>query len=205
MSRSVVSSDLHLSHRNICKYRTMFSTAKEHDDYVIKRHKETIKKNDTWFCFGDVAFDKEGLMRLKEIRCRRKVLILGNHEFDGDITMYDLLDVFDAVYSLKKHKAFGVKMWFSHCPIHPCEFRSKEFNIHGHQHDKTVEGDLRYINVCVEHTDYGVVTLEQVIQDRIKLIEEIERNKPIQILKQKTKDFEEKLKKSIKSLMEKFQ
>lgn len=205
MSRTVVSSDLHLGHRNICKYRTQFATVEEHDDYIIARHKETIKKNDTYFCFGDVAFTKAGLMRIKEIHCRRKVLILGNHELDNDITMEDLLEVFDAVYSLKKHKAYGAKMWFSHCPIHPCEFRSKEFNVHGHQHDKTVEDDLRYINVCVEHTDFGAVPLEKVIADRTELLKEIESNRAINLLKLKLEKVKVAIQKVIDVITEKCQ
>jgi len=171
MSRIVTSSDLHLEHNNICNYRQQFKTPEEHDDYIIKRHKETIKKNDTWYCFGDVAFTRKGLMRLKEIICRRKVLILGNHELEGtDLTMKDLLEVFDQVYSLKKHKSFGVKYWFSHCPIHPSEMRFMDLNIHGHTHDKVLD-DPRYINVCVEHTDFGVVPLEDIAKKYLKDVE----------------------------------
>ena len=163
MSRPVVSSDLHLGHKNITKYRTMFKTSEEHDDAVIAAHKETLRKNDTWYCFGDCAFTKAALARIKELKCRRKVLFLGNHCLENEVTMEDLLEVFDKVYSLQPHKCFGVKMWFSHCPIHPDEMRGKDFNVHGHTHDYSID-DYRYVNVCVEHTNWGVVPLQGVIE-----------------------------------------
>lgn len=170
MSRLVLSSDLHLGHKNITNYRTRFNSAEEHHEYVLLRHKETIQKNDTWYCLGDVAFTLPWLMRLKEIHCKRKVLILGNHELEKELTMGDLLKVFDAVYSLKAHKAYGAKMWFSHCPIHPAEMRSKDLNIHGHTHDYHMD-DPRFVNLCVEHTDFGVVSLEEVIKRKQTLID----------------------------------
>lgn len=173
MSRPVTSSDLHLGHKGIIKYRPKFQTVEEHDDYIIAQHQKTIKPNDTWFCLGDAAFTKEALQRIKEIKCRRKVLVLGNHDIERNFKMEDLLEVFDSVYSLKKHEAFGSKFWFSHCPMHPEEFRSRTFNIHGHTHFKEMK-DRRYINVCLEHTDYGVVSIEKLLKERI---EEIESNK----------------------------
>lgn len=161
MSRPVVSSDLHLGHRNITKYRSQFGSNQEHDDYVIAQHKATLKPNDTWFCFGDVAFSLAGLSRIRELNCKRKVLLLGNHELDNDIKLLDLLSVFDDIYSLKKHKAFGKVMLFSHAPIHPDELRGAT-NVHGHGHEHVID-DPRYINVCIEHTNYGVLPLEEIL------------------------------------------
>lgn len=163
MSRPVVSSDLHLGHKNIAKYRTMFKTADEHHWHVFNAHKATIKKNDTWYCLGDCVFTKEWLERLKEIKCRRKVLFLGNHCLENEVTMEDLLEVFDAVHSLQPHKCFGHKMWFTHCPIHPDEIRGKDVVIHGHTHDYIVD-DYRFVNVCVEHTGWGVIPVEEALE-----------------------------------------
>lgn len=175
MSRNVVSADLHLGHKGICKYRTQFKTPEEHDAYVLSQHYATIKPNDTWYCFGDVAFTLEALMKIRAIPCKRKVLLMGNHDLErGDVTMLDLLGVFDEVLCLKAHKAFGVNMWFSHCPIHPAEMRGKQLNIHGHLHDKLID-DPHYVNVCVEHTGYGVVPLEDVVNERMKLIAKLEK------------------------------
>ena len=166
MTRLVLSSDLHLGHKNICKYRSGFEDAEDHHEFVLTRHKLTINKNDTWVCLGDAAFTEEWLYRLNEIKCRRKVLLLGNHDVEK-LHVRDFMEVFDDIQSLQARKSFGVKYWLSHAPVHPDEMRGKKFNIHGHTHDHIIQ-DPRYVNVCVEHTNYGVVSVEEVLQKATK-------------------------------------
>lgn len=163
MSRPVVSSDLHLGHVNALKWRIGgFKTIEEHDDTIINAHVKTIKKNDLWICLGDVAWTKEALLRLKDIKCDKKILILGNHCTEGRLSIEDYLEVFDEVHAYQVRTFQKTKYILSHMPIGPAEHRDAVINIHGHKHMGLAK-DPRKINVCVEHTDWGAVTIESLI------------------------------------------
>lgn len=150
-------SDLHLGHNNICKYRTGFNSAEEHHEILFENLTKELRKRDTIWFLGDVAFDKVWLERIRGIYCLRKILIAGNHDLERGIVMRDLVDTYSDVKSLVSYKNF----WFSHCPIHPQEIRGRLGNIHGHLHNFTVE-DPRYVNVCVEHTDFKPIDFELI-------------------------------------------
>jgi calcineurin-like phosphoesterase family protein len=161
----MLSSDLHLGHKNICKYRTQFSSAEEHHEIMFDNLATTIKKRDTLWLLGDIAFTREWLERMKEIHCMRKVLIAGNHCLERGIRMRNLVEVYDDIFSMVSHR----NNWFSHAPIHQQEIRNRKFCIHGHLHQELVldldgKPDKRYINVCVDHTDFKPITYEEVIE-----------------------------------------
>jgi calcineurin-like phosphoesterase family protein len=180
MSALKFTSDLHLGHKNICKYRTDFSSSDNHDSFIFENLVRDIKKRDTLYFLGDVAFTKEWLAEIKSIKCQHKKLICGNHDRDHH-TMRELCDAFDSVDVLLSKR----NIWMTHCPIHPQELRGRDFNIHGHLHNKLVEKeeayeveygifegnleyrdipDPRYLNVCVEHTDWKPITFEDLMR-----------------------------------------
>lgn len=165
MSFMYLTSDLHLGHRSVHKYRTQFSSAEEHHEAVFDNTASAVNKRDTLWLLGDVAFDRYWLERIKGIRCH-KVLVCGNHDRDRNITMKDLCEVYDKIYALQSHR----NMWFTHCPIHPQEIRGREAVIHGHLHDKLIPDD-RYINVCLEHTDFRPVKFCDILELRDKQIQ----------------------------------
>lgn len=167
MSRTYFSSDWHLGHKNILRWRTQFKDISEHDRCIIENHKKVITKRDRLIVLGDVAFTKEALSSVDEIQCEKKILVLGNHctEGRGDITIEDLLLVFDEVHSMKKGSYQKVGFWMTHCPMHPSELRGKPFNIHGHTHSAVID-DPRYINVCLEQTNYGPIWVEDLLKQR---------------------------------------
>jgi calcineurin-like phosphoesterase family protein len=169
----MITSDLHLGHKNICKFRTQFTgTAEEHHETLFENLVTNIKKSDTIYFLGDIAFTKYWLDKIKSIRCRHKLLIAGNHDLERGIKMKDLVGVYDDVKALYSKRDY----WFSHCPIHPQEMRGKLGNIHGHLHGTRVYKyisfsdnkintrlDREYINACVEHTDYKPISFEDLI------------------------------------------
>ena len=160
-------SDLHLGHSNICKYRTNFSSAEEHHNTIFENLATNLHKRDTLYLLGDVAFDKYWLSKIKGLNCRHKLLIAGNHDLERGIHMKDLVDTYDDVKALYSKR----NVWFSHCPIHPQELRGRTCNITGHLHNQLVldeEGlpDKRYINVCVEHTDYKPISFSDIMERR---------------------------------------
>lgn len=185
MSGRFLLSDTHIGHKNIAKFRTMRKLEqpklKWNPEGIDKNRPENnlvpmvsedhwerafegiekLNKRDTLFMLGDMVIDKNYLPRMREVGCR-KVLIVGNHDcYEGrGITMQDLVDTYDQVIALHKYKGF----WMSHAPIHPMELRGKR-NLHGHTHpylmlNEDGTQDTRFINCCVEYTSYTPITFE---------------------------------------------
>lgn len=158
MSTVYFTSDLHLGHTNIHKFRPAFRDEQEHYEYMKEAWHQRINKHDKVFILGDCAFTLERLNDLSKWK-GNKVLVMGNHCYPAKgITLLDLNRVFNGkVYSLYKHKGY----WLSHAPIHPEELRGK-FNIHGHTHYHIIQ-DKGYINVCPENTLLGQpVSIDEV-------------------------------------------
>ena len=176
MSRLMLTSDLHLGHKGITKYRTQFSSSEEHDEVIFDNLLSSINKRDTLYLRGDICFTKEWLHRFRTEVPQYTKLILGNHDLERGITIQDVANSYNSVGSLLSKR----NIWFSHCPIHPKELRGRTHNIHGHLHNKVVERpvieygncvgtekDPRYINVCVEHTDWKPVAFKKLIEQHL--------------------------------------
>jgi calcineurin-like phosphoesterase family protein len=155
MSNVWFTSDLHLGHRNIHKYRTQFESEEHHREVIKENYHKVVTKRDKVFFLGDVAFTQECLADVGTWVGERKVLIVGNHCVDN-IPMSEIVKHFDEVYSLLKYKEY----WLSHAPIHPNELRGK-YNLHGHVHYASLD-DPRYLNCCLENTDYAPIDLNEV-------------------------------------------
>lgn len=148
MSKVWISSDWHLGHKNIHKFRCkergfpfQFNNEEEHSQWLTDWVRSNVKKRDTLYLLGDIAFNEDAI-KLVGTLPGRKVLIKGNH----DAIKSDLYPkVFDQVHGLLRYK----HSWLSHAPIHPVELRGK-VNFNGHVHDKTLPDTENYQNVCVE-------------------------------------------------------
>lgn len=158
-------SDLHLGHKNIAHYRNLFESEEHHRNVVKENYHKVVTKRDKVFFLGDIAFTQETLEDVGTWVAEKKVLIMGNHCTDH-VSTKEIVKHFDEVYSLKKYKEF----WLSHAPLHPQELRGK-FNVHGHMHFDTVD-DPRYLNVCLEHTDYTPINLNEV-RKRLGIVDKI--------------------------------
>ena len=155
-------SDLHLGHKAIPKYRTCFKDMKEHDDYIIDKIL-SLGKRDLLYIIGDFLFDGEHydeyIDRLSKKKCRIK-LVMGNHDSKKLYTE----DIFEMQLPLFSYK----NNWISHCPIHPQELRCRTLNIHGHLHLSHVEDtiaktrDTRYFNVNLDVNEYEFVNFELI-------------------------------------------
>ncbi|AUR93088.1 calcineurin-like phosphoesterase [Vibrio phage 1.182.O._10N.286.46.E1] len=165
MTRLMITSDLHLGHENIIKFRTGFDSAEHHHETLFENLASSIQKRDSLILLGDIAFSKYWLDKIKSIKCEKKLLICGNHDTEKGVKMRDLVRVYDDVMALHSRR----NCWFSHCPIHPSQMRGKVCNIHGHLHDKKIKTDTmyddpRYINACVEHTNFKPISFSDLIK-----------------------------------------
>jgi len=158
-------SDIHAGHNNIHKYRTQFESEEHHFDVVKENYHKVVGKRDKVFFLGDIAFTQERLEDIGKWAGYCKVLIAGNHCTDS-VPIKEVVKNYDEVYSLKKYKEF----WLSHFPLHPDELRGK-YNVHGHGHFHKID-DQRYLNVCLEWTDYFPIDLNEV-RKRLNIVEKI--------------------------------
>lgn len=158
----LLTSDLHILHKNIHKYRTIFSTAQEHHEFMIDKilslNKRTILiiLGDFLFDYPDLEYYHKVVDILSKASCRIKVVV-GNHDSKR---LYN--SPFEIQLPLYTYKEF----WLSHAPIHPQELRGRKGNIHGHLHLEVLD-DLRYFNVNIDVNNYEFVTLEE-IKERFK-------------------------------------
>ena len=161
MSKAYFTSDWHLGHRNIIKYRPEFSSIQEHDQTLIANFNTLVTKRDIVYFLGDIAFTEEAIEQLKELNHCRKILVMGNHDYKH---ASKFLGVFDDLVGLKAYRSF----WLSHCPIHPQEMRERVGNIHGHLHRSILnDPDGKYFDVSPEKHNYMPVDLT-TIQEHFK-------------------------------------
>lgn len=149
-------SDAHLDHKNICNFRQQFGSVEEHNSTIKENYHKVVTKRDVVFMLGDMCFSKEALADIKTWTAEKKILICGNHCLERGITMRDLCDTYDGVYSFHKYKNY----WLSHAPIHPTELRGK-INLHGHTHNINIEDD-RYFNCSMENINFTPISLDQI-------------------------------------------
>lgn len=146
-------SDTHFGHKGIIAYgKRPFSSVEEMDAVMTERWRETVKADDLVYHLGDIAWKPEGL-RLFDSLPGTKRLILGNHD---DVKMcaplvqkIELFRMFDNPDFIISHMAKRM------------EPDRLQINVHGHVHLGDVN-DPRYINICVERTDYRPVHFEDL-------------------------------------------
>lgn len=148
--------DLHFGHNNITRFRP-FESEEAHREHIKDNWKRVVKERDTVWVLGDSVFNEENLKDIAELP-GTKNLVMGNHCGQGFNGLFTKLfpEYFNKVFGITKK--YGA--WLTHCPIHPDELRGK-FNIHGHTHNHLID-DLRYINVCVEQTNYTPISLLEI-------------------------------------------
>lgn len=159
-------SDTHLGHETITRFRTNFVSAEEHHTTVLENIKAVVGKRDTLFILGDIAFKEFWAIELLKIPMEKLVLVLGNHDLPAMIwaTLYNTYGQSKRfeMHGLTSYKGF----WLSHCPIHPDEMRKRKGNIHGHTHFHKIQ-DERYLNVCLEHTEYKPVLFKDLVDEHM--------------------------------------
>ena len=168
-------SDPHFSHLGVCKFMgpdgftklRPWDNPEEMDDELVRRFNERVGVKDKVYFLGDVAINRRGLKVLERLNCKDLVLIRGNHDIfrDDEYRRY-----------FRELRAYHVLngMILSHIPIHVESLGRFGVNIHGHLHANRVMMtakfthaekqiiDPRYHCVCVEHTDFAPILLDDV-------------------------------------------
>lgn len=161
-----VISDTHFTHENVCiKFKRYdgsplrpFASAKEMDEFMVDAWNAKVKPFDRVYHLGDVTMHKKNLHILNRLN-GKKVLVKGNHDI---FELNDYLPYFEDIRGYIVKNGFI----FSHIPLHVSQLERFKCNIHGHLHDKHLMNgnviDTRYKNVCVEHTNYAPMNIDEV-------------------------------------------
>ncbi len=156
-------SDLHLGHEAILRHAQRPFGSAQHMQQGLRDKALSIGITPTdWLvCLGDLSFvgDAEVRAWLRDIP-GRKLLILGNHDVDGRQNKNPLRWGMDVVTDcLELPAGPHQRLWLTHYPIGAAHVPDGVINVHGHIHQRVIDGG-RHLNVCVEHTGYGPVLLQ---------------------------------------------
>jgi len=174
-------SDTHFLHRNILTFADAdgnlirgdrFSSCEEMNEYMIEQWNSSVAPSDTIYHLGDVSIGpKEDFLKIWKRLNGKKHLIAGNHD---DIKFMAKNDIFKTISIWKQLPDLGLVL--SHIPLDPSQLWRYRHgapdnnhagqiflkNVHGHIHQKPSPTDNHFC-VCVEHTDYAPVHVEDVV------------------------------------------
>ena len=153
--RIFITSDTHFGHEKIREYeRNIFSTTEEHDDFIMKKLEDVLKKDDILYHLGDVGFMSEDIeKRFIALPCK-KILILGNHDMLNK--EFYLTHGFDEVYEFPIYIRKRVVLSHRPIPVTP-----GTLNIHGHLHASYIN-DKNHFNANISVMDYKLLTDKKI-------------------------------------------
>ena len=99
----------------------------------------------------------------------KKILVLGNHDFDKnrcEFRDYHIFDITTMAFVINKEidgKTYNIVV--SHYPIHKDALPENTINIHGHIHQH-LPGE-KNINMSVEHTHFAPINMDTQIHELI--------------------------------------
>lgn len=163
-------SDWHFGHNRDFIYKERgFDNIEEHDAAIFRNLKDMIGNDDTLYMLGDVVFANhdEYLEKIKGLFFR-KILIIGNHEYNNKLNRMKKYGVFDDVLYADGFMYNKNQYFLSHIPIvldeHNYERAHKIINIHGHTHSKEKTDGFGHINVALDAWDMKPVSFNQILE-----------------------------------------
>jgi len=186
-------SDLHLGHSPVLKFRPMFTNAEEMDEALIKNWNDTVSDEDTVVIVGDL-FGRKSVPDLEKIRRLngKKILVRGNHEkyWLDKFEKEELDEVFDEICDFYRIDKDGYTLFFCHYPMVSWEYSRKgSLLICGHMHAR--KGGYEYemfrnvpcaLNAGIDLNGMRPVTLSQLLQNNDKHYGRRRFNKELEIL-----------------------
>lgn len=172
-----LTSDLHLFHENLLRGRKIgirpFDTLNEMHDAIITGWNSVVKPSDKVYMLGDLTLERgenfEPTARVVAELQGQKRMLLGNHDHFLASTYHAM--GFEKILATRVLDRYVL----SHIPIHPSQFARYKGSVHGHLHEAVVTEDYidrygaerrvpdnRYINVCVEQTNFIPVNLDAI-------------------------------------------
>jgi calcineurin-like phosphoesterase family protein len=152
-----VSSDLHLGHdREFIWGARYFRNVHEMNAAIIYNINDVVEEDDTLYLLGDLVMGdiEDGRYWLSKINCKNVKFIIGNHDTDNRVRMYEELGFENLGYAAIVREG-GWRFYLSHYPTMVGDGSGKKakyhlWNLCGHCHTKSP----------VEHINWGCVHVE---------------------------------------------
>jgi len=156
-------SDLHFFHKNIIEFSNRpFTTTAEMNEHLVANFNEYVGPNDVSIWVGDIGFKGTGFINELLDKCNGyKILVVGNHDFDGKHLRKLKFDETHLIYKIDLPEGGLV---FTHYPMN--NIKLPWFNVHGHLHayPNPYTGNPLHYNICCELHDYKPVNLKDIIR-----------------------------------------
>lgn len=168
-----VTSDLHLSHKNIIKYcNRPFNNEFEMNQKIIQNWNEVVSFNDTTFILGDFMFSNtlEKIENIVNQLNGKKILIMGNHDTfsKSDYLIAGFDEVFEHMHEIYIHNSFWVLNHYQMASWNKSHKGS--FHLFGHEHwtqqyepKHSIYKELffseRKYNVCMDANNFKPIDL----------------------------------------------
>jgi len=154
-------SDLHFWHKNIISFSERpYDNCEQMHEHLLANHNEIVGPDDIVIWGGDVGFKGTGVLNemLAEYN-GYKILIVGNHDFNGKKMRKLAFDETHLVYTVETPE---VSMLFTHYPMY--NIPAPWVNIHGHLHafPNPVSNHPRHININCEVQGYKPRPLDEI-------------------------------------------
>lgn len=167
---------LHFTNDDGSPTRGGFTCVEEVDELMVENWNKVVRPEDKVYHLGDVAIARRNLSFMKRLN-GKKCLIKGNHD------IFKINDYTEHFYDIRAMHVYGSndkdpltgkynsRAVLCHVPIHSGQLFRFPICIHGHLHGNIVKDqngnpDMRYVNVCVEHTNYTPILLDRIIEER---------------------------------------
>lgn len=152
-------SDWHLNETRIGPFNPFFrpfASVEEQNRVILNNLNEIVQEKDELYHLGDVAMDDEGIKLLEQIKCKNRVLIVGNYDEDK---LETLANYFGEITHKKDIQLGDIPCHLNH---YPTNYVDDRFNIVGHIHSLwKVKPNM--VNVGVDAWHFRPVSAEEVL------------------------------------------
>lgn len=178
-----VTSDIHYSHKNICRgvtnWRTQdgqipinstrnFQTIEEMNDTLVNNINSKVAQDDTLIMLGDIVFggfENVGKF-LDRLVCKNIHLVLGNHDHHIRNNRENIQERFGSVSDYLQVKIYGQNFVMCHYPFSSWNGLNKGvIHLYGHIHSgyKNKFGNGKKMDVGVDGNDYYPYSLSEIV------------------------------------------
>ena len=178
-----VTSDIHHSHKNICRgvtnWRTQdgqipinstrdFQTIDEMNDVLVNNINSKVGQYDTLIMLGDISFGGfENIGKfLNRLVCKNIHLVLGNHDHHIRNNRENIQEKFISVSDYLQVKIYNQDFVLSHYPFSSWNGLNKGvIHLHGHVHlsNKHKWGQGKRLDVGVDGNNYHPYNLSEIV------------------------------------------
>lgn len=155
-------SDQHFYHKNIIEFSERpYESLEQMNEHLIANYNEYVGENDICIWVGDIGLKGTTILNELLSRCNGyKILVIGNHDFNGKKLRKLAFDETHLIYTINYP---DVNLVFTHYPMENIPW--PWVNIHGHLHvfPNPDTGHLLHINVNCEVQAYRPKLLDEIV------------------------------------------